>query len=321
MSKKSFQNLKLLFKKKGYKFREFDVSFIGEYMPEDADWNYKDVQHLNIAHKTVHGIQAIMTDDVMCNINLQKIPFIGLEIPMPLIQYDASKHNAIYISALGPYIIIVNSIFEEFNKNQTKIITKFSIGSKGIFRILNPLIEHLLKKNNELLMKDDLPMRNRRGELRKNDHLFYKKTDNYSFEFSENIERSNVYLDNNKKIFIDIEKKKLFESKDGDIIGEKSGILSFFVSIDNKGKKIIWPSTCSHEGASLSKNCLKEKYLLCPWHNRKINSLIIIDNGNIQIKPSIDYAVKVTEKTVSFKYRNNPGYYNKKPYEFLKYED
>ena len=37
--KKSFQNLKLLFKK-GYKFREFDVSFIGNYT-KDADWNYK----------------------------------------------------------------------------------------------------------------------------------------------------------------------------------------------------------------------------------------------------------------------------------------
>ena len=138
-----------------------------EIMLEKMDWNYKDVQHLNIANETVHGIQAIITDDVMCNINLQKSPFIGIENPMPLIQYDATKHNAIYISALGPYIIIVNSIFEEFKNNQTKIITKFSIGSKGIFRILNPLIEHLLKKNNELLMQDDLPMRNRRGELRK----------------------------------------------------------------------------------------------------------------------------------------------------------
>ena len=49
MSKKSFQNLKLLIQKKGYKFREFDVSFMGTYAPEDADWNYKDVKHLNIA--------------------------------------------------------------------------------------------------------------------------------------------------------------------------------------------------------------------------------------------------------------------------------
>jgi len=321
VSKKSFQNLKLLFKKKGYKFREFDVSFVGNYAPEDADWNYKDVKHLNIAHKTVHGIQAIMTDDVMCNINLQKIPFIGLEIPMPLIQYDASKNNAIYISALGPYIIIVNSLFEEFKNNQTKITTKFSIGSKGIFKILNPLIEYLLKKNNELLMQDDLPMRNRRGELRKNNHLFYKKTDNYSFEFSENIERSNVYLDKNKKNFIDIEKKKIFEAKDGDIIGEKNGILSFLVTIDSKGKKTIWPSTCSHEGASLSKSCSIENYLICPWHNRKVNSLIIIENANIQVKLSIDYAIKVADQTISFKYRNNPSYYEKKPYEFLKYED
>ena len=35
---------------------------------------------------------------------------------MPLIQYDHSKHNAIYLSVLGPYIVLINSIFEELTK-------------------------------------------------------------------------------------------------------------------------------------------------------------------------------------------------------------
>ena len=72
--------------------------------------------------------------------------------------------------------------------------------------------------------------------MRKNNHLFYKKTDSYSFEFSENIERSNVYWIKIKKILLILKKKKNFEAKDGDIIGEKNGILSFLVTIDRKGK-------------------------------------------------------------------------------------
>ena len=321
MSKKSFHNLQQLFKKKGFKFKDFEVSDIGDYAPDDADWNYKDVHHLNIVHKTVHGVQAVMTDDVMCNINLQKIPFLGLEIPMPLIQYDHSKHNAIYLSVFGPYIVLVNSIFEDFNENQTKVVTKFSIGSKGIFRILNPLIEHILKKNNKMLMSDDLPMRNRRGELRKINHSFYKPTEKYSFEFSENIERANVFLNNEENNILKIEKKIIDDALDGDIIGNANGVLSFFVTESADGFKRVWPSTCSHEGASLNKKCLKTNYLLCPWHNRKINPLLIIRNGLIEIKPNVHYAVKIVNEKIAFKYRNDPKYYESKPFKFLKYED
>ena len=222
MSKKSFQSLKKIFIKKGFKFKDFEVQNIGDYAADDADWNYKDIHHLNTIHKTVHGVQAFVADDVMCNINLQKIPIFGFEIPMPLIQYDYSKHNAIYLSALGPYIILVNSIFEEINETQTNVITRFSIGSKGIFWILNPLIEKLLKKNNKTLMNEDMPMRNRRGELRKINHLFYKNTENYSFEFSENIERANVFLKKEENNILVIDKNIILESKDGEIIGNSN---------------------------------------------------------------------------------------------------
>lgn len=321
MSKKSFQNLKNLFEKKGYKFRSFDIVSVGDYSPEDADWNYKDIKHLNIAHKTVYGIQAIITEDVMCNINLQKIPILGFEIPMPLIQYDSSKYNAIYISTLGPFIIIVKSTFELINNDQTKITTSFSVGSKGIFNIFHLLVERILKKNNNSLMNDDIPMRVRRGELRKNDHLFYKNTNSYSFEFSEDIERSNVYLNQNKKKNIKINISEILEAKNGDIIGEKTGVLSFFVTIDTDGIKKIWPSTCTHEGAKLNQKCLKMNFLICPWHNKKINYLFELVHENIRIKPNVDYAVKISDTYLNVQYRNDPKYYDKKPYKFLDYED
>ena len=321
MPKKSYQHLKSLFEKQGFKFRNFCITFVGDYSPDDADWNYKDIKHLNVVHKNVHGIQAVTTKDVMCNINLQKIPILGFEIPMTLFQYDASKYNPIYISTLGPYIIIASTSLELISNNKTKVTTTFSIGSKGFFRIMHPIIEHILRKNNEVLMRDDIPMRNRRGELRKNNHIFYKNTDSYSFEFTEDTDRSNVYLNKNKENFIKINKQKILEAKNGDIIGEENGIFSFFITIDQEGKKKIWPSTCSHEGARLNKKCLKQNFLICPWHNKKINYLIEVNKQNFNLKPNMDYAMKITENFVNFKYRNNPKYYEKKPYKFLNYED
>ena len=321
MPKKSYQHLKSLFENLGFKFRNFCITFVGDYSPDDADWNYKDVKHVNVVHKNIYSIQAATTRDVSCNINLQKIPILGFEIPMTLFSYDVSKYNPIYISTMGPYIIIVSTLSELINKNQTKVATTFSIGSKGLFRIMHPIIEHILRKNNEALMRDDIPMRNRRGQLRKNNHIFYKNTDSYSFEFTEDTDRSNVYLNENKENFIKINKQKILEAKNGDIIGEENGVFSFFVTIDQEGKKKIWPSTCSHEGAKLNKKCLKQNFLMCPWHNKKINYLIEVNKQNFNLKPNIDYAMKITENFVNFKYRNNPKYYEKKPYKFLKYED
>ena len=170
-------------------------------------------------------------------------------------------------------------------------------------------------------MRDDIPMRNRRGELRKNNHLFYKNTDSYSFEFTEDTDRSNLYLNKDKENFIKINKQKIIEAKNGDTIGEENGVFSFFVTIDREGKKKIWPTTCSHEGARLNKKCLKQNFLICPWHNKKINYLIEVNKQNFNLKPNIDYAMKITENFVNFKYRNNPKYYEKKPYKFFNYED
>jgi len=321
MSKKTTQNLKLLLEKKGYKFRNFEIISVGDYLPDDADWNYKDILHLNTVHKTVYGIQTIITDDLNYNINLQKIPIIGIEIPMPLIQYESSKYNIAYLSTFGPFIIIGSSLFEPLRENQTKVITTFSIGSKGLFRIFHSLIEYMLRKNNKLLMQDDIHMRTRRGQLRKNNHLFYKNTKSYSFKFSEDIERSNIYLSQNKKNYISINVNDIFKAKNGDTIGDKIGILSFFVTIDSAGVKKIWPSTCTHEGAHLNKNCIKANVIRCPWHNKKINYLIKVMNQDLTIKSNFDYALKITDEHVKIKFRNSPEYYEKKPYKHLNYED
>ena len=122
-----------------------------------------------------------------------------------------------------------------------------------------------------------------------------------------------------KNIKINI--SEILEAKNGDIIGEKTGVLSFFVTIDTDGIKKIWPSTCTHEGAKLNQKCLKMNFLICPWHNKKINYLFELVHENIRIKPNVDYAVKISDTYLNVQYRNDPKYYDKKPYKFLDYED
>ena len=62
-------------------------------------------------------------------------------------------------------------------------------------------------------------------------------------------------------------------------------------------------------------------FLICPWHNKKINYLFELVHENIRIKPNVDYAVKISDTYLNVQYRNDPKYYDKKPYKFLDYED
>ena len=79
-------------------------------------------------------------------------------------------------------------------------------------------------------------------------------SDSYSYSFSTEIYRANIFLKNiDNPIFI-IEKKELFKAKDQDILGKKIGIGSFFITTEDNGDKRLWSRICPHEGAELNKN-------------------------------------------------------------------
>ena len=322
MSKKSFDELITSLKIKNFKLTLFDFIDYGKYSIEDADWNYKDVTHTEKVHEAVNQIQGAILNDVQTTVNLQKIPFFGITFPLVLVNYEYKKDNQIYFTSTGPFIVIANVKHTSLSKNETKVTTKFAVGSKGIFSLLNPLIKYFISKNHAQLMREDVPMRERRGELRENGHSFYSPTETYSFSFSEEITRSNVHIDINTEAKIKIFKNEILSAKDNSILGKKIGILSFFITIDNEQDIRLWPTTCPHEGAPLSKKCLKNNIITCPWHARKSQPLMILNkNKKAQILPNIDFAVKESSEFFEIKFRNKPEYYNDKPYKHLSFDD
>ena len=312
MSKKSFIDMVNSLKKENFNFNFFESETIGDYLPEDSDWNYKDVAHAKFVHSNVSSLQAFVLDDFSGSINLQKLPFFGLSIPIVTLNYEQSKFNQMYFFSIGPYIVIVNTVSEKIDSHKTKVKTSYAIGSKGLFKFLHKIIGKILLKNNKLLMLEDSPMRNRKGELRKCGHKFYSDSQS-SFKFTEQINRANVYLDQNTESEIFIKKSSLLSSKEGDKVGQNSGILSFFITDDDNIKK-IWPTTCSHEGAYLTSKCINNGKIFCPWHNKIIKPLISIDKkeeNKFNIIPCIDYVTTDEKEFIKIKFRNDPEYYNK----------
>lgn len=322
MSKSSFKKLISLLKEKNFKFTSFEFTDYGKYSIEDADWNYKDVTHTEKIHENVNQLHGAILDDVYTSVNLQKIPFFGITFPLVVVNYEYKKNDQVYFTSTGPFIVIGNVIHTPVSKNETKVTTRFVVGSKGIFALLNPLIKYFITRNHAKLMMEDVPMRERRGELRENGHFFYSPTETYSFRFSTEIARSNVHIDFNSEAKIKILKNDIFSAKQNSILGKKIGILSFFTTVDNNQDIKLWPTTCPHEGAPLTNKCLKNNSITCPWHARKLQPLMIVNkNKKTQIFPSIDFAVKENSNFFEIKFRNKPEYYNNKIYKHFSFED
>jgi len=324
MNQKSLIDIKKELVEIGYSFSDFTITSIGNYHPDDADWNYKDTLHIETMHDSIEFRTPVLEqENLQLAIDTQKvIPFLGLRFPLTLVILESSKYNFIYYTAFGPFLMLTNTVIERHEDDKTKTTSYFSIGSIGFFKIFHPLVKKSIIRNNKNLMKDDEAMRIRKGLLRKENHLFYKDEKGYNFLESKKITNSNVYLKPTVDNFISIKKSEIINANENQIIGNKDGLLSFFITYEENNTKKLWPSTCTHEGAKLTKKCMKNKSLSCPWHGRKINYILKIDSGNkIEFKENFDFSCKVDDENIILKFRNDPKYYRKGSLKHFDYDN
>ena len=204
--------------------------------------------------------------------------------------------SQIYISSFGPLIIITVETTSKVDSGKTIVSTNFQFYLENCSSFYIFFVKKMIIKNNEILMSEDIPMRERRADLRTSSHDFYNPSNTY-FKFTEEIYRANLFV-KNREPYIDIP-LKIQECKDGDKIGDNEGIFSFFVTEQN-GLKVLWPTTCPHEGAKMDKNCISNKRLLCPWHHRRIDRVLEYGPNGIKYIPSIDFCCVDTNQILGF---------------------
>ena len=140
MSKKSYKEIIAELEKQNYNFNYFESETIGNYLPEDADWNYKDIEHPKLVHSDFSAIPTYVSEDMACSINIQKIPFLGISLPLLIINYEYSKFNQTYYTSFGPFIIFIDKNIKKIETNKTSVKTKYAVGSKKIFKFLHGMI-------------------------------------------------------------------------------------------------------------------------------------------------------------------------------------
>ena len=128
-------------------------------------------------------------------------------------------------------------------------------------------------------MEGDIPMRVRRGELRKQGYNFSKKFVDGKISYIETTQLhiSSVQIPRNlKKIYrykINLNdlkiKKNILLGPDND-----SGLRIIF----NEDKIYFYRRICHHQGACLTKAKIRKNKIYCPWHGQGINPILVVDN-------------------------------------------
>jgi nitrite reductase/ring-hydroxylating ferredoxin subunit len=261
----------------GLVFRSFVVSSEGEWAAEDADWNYKDVPHLNEVHSLASTVPAAIDDEVIATVNIQRIG--GLPMPIALANYVAPDGSQVYYTTLFAFVLVVETriidttpVGADAAPCRARVETTYRIGGPKVLMWFFPVLRRLLTANYHVLMSEDLPMREQRGRLRRAGYRF--KSDGRPRTFAETVDLTvtNVIApepDLEHKSLIDL--GPLTESGATVVVGHGSAGVRLVRGVGSE--ILVFDRVCSHEGACLDSARLAGSSLVCPWHAKRIKPL------------------------------------------------
>lgn len=271
----------------GWRFTSSRQISLGAWTISDADWNYRDLPHLNFIHTRVDGVLTCAEHDFTSSILVQKIgPFRTL---LPVVLMCDSQHGQVYFTANGGIALVIETMWrEKTDETGCVVTTTYYVGTRRLLSFVRPLIHRMLAKNYRILMKEDLPMREARADLRQRGFSFRQDTEGHSYVNSMKIGVDNLILpSSNGSIIFSL----------GEIgttrrtVWNEEQTRAVAASLDN-GELRIYPAICPHEGAPLTDAvCNSSGRLECPWHGRAFSTLVSLDVStlNPETKFSFDF--------------------------------
>jgi hypothetical protein len=259
----------------GFSFSQFQLVSEGHYETYDADWNYKDVPHLNALHKLVNSYPSSIDDQIIAGINLQSVA--GMVLPMIVVNYHSGKDRQTYYTSFLNLLLIVETTWSSLGPNHTRVVTQYAIGSRWYLKFLHPIARHLITKNYRQLMSEDLPMRERRGHLRDWGYGFRTDGPVHSFASTLHILEENMVVrtELTPPAPHHVTNAELDAARTNDILATRSDHWGLRLRVAD-GALQIFPRMCPHEGACLDEQPVERGTVKCPWHGRLLRPLTSI---------------------------------------------
>jgi hypothetical protein len=264
-------------KSSGYFFKDFTIVEEGDFSVEDADWNFRDLLHIPYWHKVDYTVAMAEENHSTC---FWLTKFFGIPLPMMLLAYRPTPKSHSAVTAFFFIVVVSYDTFEEFAPRRSRTTSEYSIGVPSWLKWTLPLIIWYFKKSCKRLVKEDIPIRERRCDLRKWGYSFLSDNLNSGFEKSMNLELKNVIPPRG------LPEVNQIELSLNDIFN--SGNTYFFGRNDIYGLRLIKENTtihifkrmCDHEGMSLDDSiCIKNR-VRCPVHGKSHRPLASFELNN-----------------------------------------
>lgn len=259
-----------LFQKTGYRFRFFDLELKTGGTDVDIEFNYKDLAHIEVVHNTFDVFPSYISTDFYSAVFLQK--FLGLTFPVTN-QSIQIKKNHLFVHNSILNIILTSEITAEPLPNYEVIVkTRYGIGApRYLLPFIFPLLKWSLVRNFHALMEGDIPMRDRRGEIRR----WGVRITKTSYGFSETLDIMQQHVFGHEGpppppaeiplATITPSSRHLYGKSD-----------HFGLQIFRRDDLIeVYPRMCPHEGACLDTDDLNGRGALrCGWHGRLFRPIL-----------------------------------------------
>lgn len=275
----------------GMTFRDFECVTEGDYLPEDAAWNYMDIPHLTYVHKQVDGCLTFAADSVMGSVFFQRVPFFRL--PLTVVIYQSARNSITYYTSFFLFLVVIQTEWNAIGPMRTRVVTRYAVGwTNRLVGLFYPLIRWLLRRNYRILMSEDLPMRKRRGDLRTGGYDFRVAGEIPSFIESRRIMQQNVVAPEQNVIAPSdvptwpsrrIAWEELVEGHPL-LLGDPNHV---GLSVQRRRDRVlVFPRLCPHEGACLDEapRCRTSAggrgdndVIECPWHGRRFRPILSVE--------------------------------------------
>ncbi len=286
-----YRDILKISKDKGFKFRTFDYSIVGNYKSCDALFNHRDVPHFNHLHPNLaygFGNEGLHYGEIASFIRYFK--FLGFTFPIVTLMKDDTKNTVLETFSFFCFYFMKVNTETDLKNDQCESKITYYIGCKSniILSMFTPFFKKMFKKSFEDYKNDDHPFLNRRGDLRQKGFVFDRDNSTFSFDSTINIQKQRCFFtkENSEKSSIKINLNEI-----------KNNQMNKFGDIDILGFQIyrkdnflhIFHRVCPHEGGDLDVNndvgikYTMEKFLKnrcrvrCNVHNRLFKPILIIN--------------------------------------------
>jgi Rieske [2Fe-2S] domain len=262
------------FERTSYRFKYFDLTLESGGDPIDVMFNYKDLAHLKVVHNTFDIFYSHIGDDVQSCVVMQKL--FGMNFPLTHLALEVGENRLFFHDSFLFVLLTSEVTIEPLADHRVRTKTTYGIGApKLLLPLVFPILKRLLTRNYHILMKDDAPMRDRRGELRRWGVQLPKTS--YSFRETLDLRARNVLPADREAVPapVSINLSALAPNMPT-MVGRSD---HYGLQLWRRDDAIeIFPRMCPHEGACLDQKTLKaDKSISCPWHGRRFGPILRIE--------------------------------------------